>query len=133
MFLPLNTDFEKRYDIEYGDILFNEKLQHRLYCPEYDITEYLKEGKNTISFMLAPGFYEEYDYGCAKMCWKIEVTGKDNTTEYVSDGTEKYKTIFVKEADVIRGETHAHGNERGATYALLIGFCVMLVSDVLLG
>lgn len=107
MFLPLNTDFEKRYDIKYGDILFNEKLSHRLYCPEYDITDYLKEGRNTISFMLAPGFYEEYDYGYAKMCWKIEVTDKDNTTtEYVSDGTEKYKTTFVKEADVIRGETH---------------------------
>jgi zinc transporter ZupT len=30
-------------------------------------------------------------------------------------------------------ETHAHGSERAATFALLIGFCVMLVSDVLLG
>ena len=30
-------------------------------------------------------------------------------------------------------ETHAHGSERGATYALLVGFCVMLISDVLLG
>ena len=30
-------------------------------------------------------------------------------------------------------ETHAHGSERGATYALLVGFCVMLISDILLG
>ncbi|MBQ4120995.1 MAG: uL14 family ribosomal protein, partial [Clostridia bacterium] len=30
-------------------------------------------------------------------------------------------------------ETHAHGHERGATYALLVGFCLMLVTDVLLG
>ena len=30
-------------------------------------------------------------------------------------------------------ETHAHGSEHGATYALLVGFCVMLLSDVLLG
>lgn len=29
--------------------------------------------------------------------------------------------------------THAHGAERSATWALLIGFCVMLISDVLLG
>ena len=29
-------------------------------------------------------------------------------------------------------ETH-HDNERGATYALLAGFCLMLVMDVLLG
>ena len=30
-------------------------------------------------------------------------------------------------------ETQAHNDEAGATYALLAGFCVMLVSDVLLG
>lgn len=30
-------------------------------------------------------------------------------------------------------ETHAHGHQRGATYALLLGFSVMLITDVLLG
>ncbi len=30
-------------------------------------------------------------------------------------------------------ETHAHGAQKGATYALLVGFCVMLITDVLLG
>jgi zinc transporter ZupT len=30
-------------------------------------------------------------------------------------------------------ETHAHGSERAATYALLIGFAVMLVFDFFLG
>ena len=36
-------------------------------------------------------------------------------------------------SDEMIPETHAHGSERGATYALLVGFCVMLISDVLLG
>ena len=36
-------------------------------------------------------------------------------------------------SDEMIPETHAHGGERGATYALLVGFCVMLISDVLLG
>lgn len=36
-------------------------------------------------------------------------------------------------SDEMIPETHAHGSERGATYALLVGFCVMLVTDVLLG
>ena len=36
-------------------------------------------------------------------------------------------------SDEMIPETHAHGSERGATYALLIGFCIMLVTDVLLG
>lgn len=30
-------------------------------------------------------------------------------------------------------ETHAHGAQKGATYALIVGFCLMLVMDVLLG
>ncbi len=41
-------------------------------------------------------------------------------------------TMLYVISDEMIPETHTHGVERGATYALLIGFCVMLVSDVLL-
>ena len=30
-------------------------------------------------------------------------------------------------------ETHAHGSERGATYALILGFCLMLAADFYIG
>ena len=42
-------------------------------------------------------------------------------------------TMLYVISDEMIPETHAHGSERGATYALLVGFCIMLVSDVLLG
>ncbi|MBQ2702183.1 MAG: ZIP family metal transporter, partial [Clostridia bacterium] len=42
-------------------------------------------------------------------------------------------TMLYVISDEMIPETHAHGSERGATYALLIGFCLMLVTDVLLG
>ncbi|MBR6781589.1 MAG: ZIP family metal transporter [Clostridia bacterium] len=42
-------------------------------------------------------------------------------------------TMLYIISDEMIPETHAHGSERGATYALLVGFCVMLVSDILLG
>ena len=42
-------------------------------------------------------------------------------------------TMLYVVSDEMIPETHAHGSERGATYALLIGFCLMLVVDVLLG
>jgi len=42
-------------------------------------------------------------------------------------------TMLYVVSDEMIPETHTHGSQRGATYALLIGFCVMLVSDVLLG
>lgn len=42
-------------------------------------------------------------------------------------------TMLYVISDEMIPETHSHGSERGATYALLAGFCIMLVSDVLLG
>lgn len=42
-------------------------------------------------------------------------------------------TMLYIISDEMIPETHAHGHERGATYALLVGFCVMLITDVLLG
>jgi zinc transporter ZupT len=42
-------------------------------------------------------------------------------------------TMLYVISDEMIPETHAHGGERGATYALLVGFCVMMVMDVLLG
>ena len=41
-------------------------------------------------------------------------------------------TMLYVISDEMIPETHAHGSERGATYALLIGFCLMLAVDVLL-
>ena len=42
-------------------------------------------------------------------------------------------TMLYVISDEMIPETHAHGHQRGATYALLVGFCVMLATDFLLG
>jgi ZIP family zinc transporter len=42
-------------------------------------------------------------------------------------------TMLYVISDEMIPETHAHGSERGATYSLLVGFCLMLLTDVLLG
>ena len=42
-------------------------------------------------------------------------------------------TMLYVISDEMIPETHSHGHERGATYALLAGFCLMLITDVLLG
>ncbi|MBQ9940115.1 MAG: ZIP family metal transporter [Clostridia bacterium] len=42
-------------------------------------------------------------------------------------------TMLYVISDEMIPETHAHGSQKGATYALLVGFCVMLVSDTILG
>ncbi len=40
-------------------------------------------------------------------------------------------TMLYVISDEMIPETHAHGSQRGATFALLVGFSVMLISDVL--
>ncbi len=42
-------------------------------------------------------------------------------------------TMLYVISDEMIPETHAHGCERGSTYSLLIGFCLMLVVDFYLG
>ena len=42
-------------------------------------------------------------------------------------------TMLYVISDEMIPETHAHGSQRGATYALLVGFCLMLAVDVLFG
>jgi len=42
-------------------------------------------------------------------------------------------TMLYVISDEMIPETHAHGSERGATYSLLVGFCLMLITDVMLG
>ena len=42
-------------------------------------------------------------------------------------------TMLYVVSDEMIPETHSNGYQRGATYTLLVGFCIMLVSDVLLG
>ena len=42
-------------------------------------------------------------------------------------------TMLYIISDEMIPETHAHGGERGATYALLCGFALMFAMDVILG
>jgi ZIP family zinc transporter len=42
-------------------------------------------------------------------------------------------TMLYVISDEMIPETHSHGNERAATYALILGFIVMLIFDFVLG
>jgi ZIP family zinc transporter len=42
-------------------------------------------------------------------------------------------TMLYVISDEMIPETHAHGGERGSTYALLFGFCLMLIMDYYIG
>lgn len=100
----------------------------------------IPEGMVIIGPMLAAGVSPRRTFVCAMATGLVEVLGTLLGYFAVSvssvilpfalafaGGTMLYVT-----SDEIIPETHAHGNERGATYSLLAGFCLMLLFDVLL-
>jgi len=98
------------------------------------------EGMVIIAPMLAAGISPRKTFLCGMATGLVEVVGTLLGYFAVSIATAILPfalafaggTMLYVISDEMIPETH-HDNESGATYALLVGFCVMLVSDVLLG
>ena len=101
----------------------------------------IPEGMVIIGPMLAAGVSSKKTFICAALTGVVEIIGTLIGYLAVSVATAILPfalafaggTMLYVISDEMIPETHAHGSERGATYALLVGFCVMLISDVLLG
>ncbi len=101
----------------------------------------IPEGMVIIGPMLAAGIPAGRTFFCALLTGLVEVLGTFIGYFAVSISSAILPfalafaggTMLYVISDEMIPETHAHGNERGATYALLVGFCVMLITDVLLG
>ena len=101
----------------------------------------IPEGMVIIGPMLAAGVSPRRTFVCAMITGLVEVVGTLIGYFAVSIASAVLPfalafaggTMLYVISDEMIPETHAHGNERGATYALLVGFCVMLITDVLLG
>ena len=101
----------------------------------------IPEGMVIIGPMLAAGIKPKKTFLCALATGLVEVAG--TLIGYLAVSVASVilpfalafagGTMLYVISDEMIPETHAHGSERGATYALLAGFCLMLVSDVLLG
>ena len=101
----------------------------------------IPEGMVIIGPMLASGISPKRTFLFASATGVIEVVGTLLGYFFVSISSAILPfalafaggTMLYVISDEMIPETHSHGCQRGATYALLAGFCVMLVSDVLLG
>ena len=101
----------------------------------------IPEGMVIIAPMLSAGITPKRTFICAALTGLVEVAGTliGYFAVSVSQAVLPFALAFAGGtmlyviSDEMIPETHAHGSERGATYALLVGFCVMLISDVLLG
>ena len=101
----------------------------------------IPEGMVIIGPMLAAGVSPAKTFWLAMMTGIVEVIGTLIGYFAVSVSTAILPfalafaggTMLYVISDEMIPETHSHGHERGATYALLVGFCLMLLTDVLLG
>ncbi|MBQ9993175.1 MAG: ZIP family metal transporter [Clostridia bacterium] len=101
----------------------------------------IPEGMVIIGPMLAANVSPRRTFVCAMITGLVEVIGTLVGYFAVSVASAILPfalafaggTMLYVISDEMIPETHAHGSERGATYALLVGFCIMLVTDVLLG
>ena len=101
----------------------------------------IPEGMVIIGPMLATGVSKKRTLLCALATGLVEVVGTLIGYFAVSVATVVLPfalafaggTMLYVISDEMIPETHAHGGERGATYALLVGFCLMFAMDILLG
>ena len=101
----------------------------------------IPEGMVIVGPMLSAGISHRRAFLCALATGLVEVAGTLLGYFAVSLSTAILPfalafaggTMLYVISDEMIPETHAHGSQRGATYALLIGFCVMLITDFLLG
>ena len=107
-FLPLTSKFD-RSNLPKGEELYG----YRIYVKEYDLTELLDDGKNTIAVLLGEGLYTELRYdgihrilGKKKLIFRISGEGED----VVSDGSEKYIPSFITRSGFHEGGEHDYTN-----------------------
>ena len=101
----------------------------------------IPEGMVIIGPMLAAGVSPRKTFICAMITGLVEVAGTliGYFAVSISSAILPFALAFAGGtmlyviSDEMIPETHAHGSERGATYSLLIGFCVMLITDAVLG
>ena len=101
----------------------------------------IPEGMVIIGPMLAAGMKPGKTFLIASLTGVVEVVGTflGYFAVTISSGILPFALAFAGGtmlyviSDEMIPETHAHGSQRGATWALLAGFCLMLFFDVFLG
>ena len=100
----------------------------------------IPDGMVIIAPMLSAGISPKRTFFCAMLTGAFEVIGTliGYFAASLSAAILPFALSFAGGAmlyiisDEIIPETHADGHQRGATYALLIGFCLMLITNQLL-
>lgn len=108
-FLPLSTNYEpqENYPID------ERQTGHRIYVPEYDVTELVCQGENVLALHFGGGWYttdggrwcpDHVPFGTAKAIYRLTVETADGTVEFVSSENDKIGGSYVKTYDFFSEE-----------------------------
>lgn len=106
-FLPLSSDFEGTND-PVDEIISG----HRIYVPQFDITPYIKDGKNSIAIHYGGGWYtfENRIFGLPKAIYCIAVESEKETHHFVSDENCLVGNSFVSKYNFTYREHHDYSD-----------------------
>ena len=106
-FLPLSSDYEPSCD-PVDEVLSG----HRIYVPNFDITPFIKDGKNVITIHYGGGWYthKERTFGLPKAIYNISVKSVDGVRNYVSNEDCLIGKSFVDDYDFTRHEKQDYSN-----------------------
>lgn len=109
--VPAYSDYIPR-DREEMQLIYplSDKQDNRIYCLEYDISDYVTSGENVLGVMLGAGYFHQtdrtaegnMDYGNIRLCYRIV----SENEEILSDETTFYKQGFIKKSSLFYGEVH---------------------------
>jgi len=92
-----DRDLSPRYDLM-------GRMGHHTFVMEYDVTDYLREGRNAIGIRLGKGWYDWNDhylsYGKMKLCFDLKIGDK----HIVSDEELKYIQSDITYTNIYSGE-----------------------------
>lgn len=112
-FLPVITDYEPRDLTLCAHKNTTGTTTNRIYYYNFDITDLLNNGNNTLSIQLGNGFYRQEErvaegkmsFGDTLKCiYKIIIETKNETIELCSDGSETYTDSAIRFSNIYLGE-----------------------------
>lgn len=113
-FVPVTSDYVKR-DMPYQGKPFDEEMGHRVYCVKYDLSSYVKEGKNNLGVALGAGWYDvmiyshggESRYGDVRLCYRLSWTDTEGNVHEELSGTDaRWLQSPITRTDLFMGENH---------------------------
>ena len=108
-FLPLSTNYEAGKNDPKNEV----QTGCRIYVPEYEVTDLLREGQNVLAIHFGGGWYthdggdwcpDHPPYGCPKAIFRLTVETDRGTAEIVSSECDRIGDSYVKTYDFITHE-----------------------------